>query len=369
MSLDAKMVANNADDELMKSFLLEIDSSTKSNKHITKEKYHFVLFHFWKIIANTKFQTDVKSLTKIQLRLIRNEMQTMPRKDLVFHVKEKNGDLPYEPKSIINYFSVLSSYYEFLIEEKILTENPTQNIRMPPITTKNVVFLTDTEIMNLVRDLTSKIDNDRVDYYQEVLIMLLPLSTGLRVSEQSELNIDAIDIKTGEVRILGKGSKLRTSYIPTHDVLFMRIYEKFLEERKKRLDHLISELSNKIDQLKHKNKDYAEFEERREQILKNRSLFNNRNGDRLSTRDIQRRVKKYRELFQIEKHLTPHKLRHSFASKLVRENIDIFMIKELLGHTKITTTEIYLHANSDILQAKMHEKKPFNFNFSDEKKS
>ena len=68
----------------------------------------------------------------------------------------------------------------------------------------------------------------------------------------------------------------------------------------------------------------------------------------------------------IEKHLTPHKLRHSFASKCIREDVDIFIVKELLGHSNITTTEIYLHANEDILRKKMETKKIWNLSFSEQ---
>lgn len=340
------------EDILIQNFLMEIDSSSKSINHITKMKYHFVL-DFWKKIALKNFNSTVKDLSKSDLRLIRHLMQHKKIEEVNTHV---SNEKLYEASTIINYFSVLRSYYNFLLEEKIIVANPLDNLRLPSKNKSTVIFLDDNEIMTLVKKLKDSLDKEKNNYYQEILIILLPLTTGLRVIEQSELNMDSIDINSGRVRIIGKGSKQRSSFLPIHDAFFMQIWNSFLVERQKRKDEI-------INSLKQKNESVEIIEE----IKNNEALFINQRGHRLSIRDIQRKVKHYRELFNIAKKLTPHKLRHSFASKCVRENVDIFLIKELLGHEKITTTEIYLHANEQILQTKMQEKKPFNFNFTESK--
>lgn len=153
-------------------------------------------------------------------------------------------------------------------------------------------------------------------------------STGLRVSELVSLNIDQVNLKSGEFMVRGKGRKDRIVFL---SVRAANAISEYLKKRKDNYKPLFINLSINTDDL-----DEGEYK-------------------RLTARSIQRIIKKYATLAGITKKVTPHMLRHSFATDLLINGADIRSVQELLGHASITTTQIYTHITNSKLR-EVHEK-------------
>ncbi|MHA1994199.1 MAG: site-specific tyrosine recombinase/integron integrase [Candidatus Hodarchaeales archaeon] len=209
----------------------------------------------------------------------------------------------YSPRSLHRKICSLKSFYKFLKKEAFISTNPAENIESPKIPKSLPKTISVEETLQLLRT---------PDNIRDRTILFLLYGTGMRVSELSNLNIDCVDLDNRMLRIIGgKGNKDRL--IPLPDVL-IPIIEEYMENR--RQDSLTS------------------------------ALILNRSGDRLTSRSIQRLVKKYREQADLQdKKLTPHTLRHAFATHLLANSVDIRVIQELLGHASLSTTQLYTHVS------------------------
>ncbi|PWI48275.1 site-specific tyrosine recombinase XerD [Candidatus Heimdallarchaeota archaeon B3_Heim] len=214
----------------------------------------------------------------------------------------------YSPRSLHRKICSLKSFYKFLKKEAFISANPAENIESPkiPKSLPKIISVEDTlQLLNTpdnVRDRT---------------ILFLLYGTGMRVSELSNLDLDCIDLGNRMIRIIGgKGNKDRM--IPLPDVL-IPIIEEHLENRRRNTS--------------------------------SSALILNRSGKRLTSRSIQRMVKKYREEANFhDKKLTPHTLRHAFATHLLANSVDIRVIQELLGHASLSTTQLYTHVSLEHLR-------------------
>lgn len=153
---------------------------------------------------------------------------------------------------------------------------------------------------------------------RDIVILEILFSTGLRVSEVSFLKYENINIKTGYIKVFGKGSKERVLYICS-------------EEIKQILKEYVSLFSN--------------------EIIKDGWFFINRLGNRFTEQSITNMIRKYQKEAKIEQKLTPHMFRHSFATQLLEKGVDIRYIQSFLGHSSISTTQIYTQVNE------VHKKK------------
>ena len=184
------------------------------------------------------------------------------------------------------------------------------------------------ELAQAKRPQVSFLDKDEVHRLMEVIktdtntglrdraILALLFSTGLRVSELVALNRDSINLERGEFSIRGKGQKDRPVYVSDSATYMLSEY---LKSRKDDFDPLFIHFSGSKSELE--GGEYT----------------------RLTTRSIQRIVEKYAKLAGITKHVTPHTLRHSFATDLLMNGADIRSVQGLLGHSNIATTQVYTH--------------------------
>jgi integrase/recombinase XerC len=202
------------------------------------------------------------------------------------------------------------------------------NFKSPKIDKKLPITLSVDEIFYLLDQI--KLDELPTKFpIRDKAIFELVYATGIRCSELVNIKLMDIDLKGQAIRIFGKGRKERV-------VLF----------GKKALERL---------------NNYLQVE--RSQLLKDRDsdyLFLNYLGTHLSSRSVQRIFEMFRRFLKIEKKLTPHKIRHSFATHLLNQGVDLRVIQELLGHKSITTTEIYTHVSSAELAKMCDEKHPLN---------
>jgi site-specific recombinase XerD len=222
-------------------------------------------------------------------------------------------------------FSCLRSFQTFLqaqgIDLKINIKNPRIDRKLPIILSVDEIFFLLDDIKN--EDLPTRFP------CRDKCIFELIYATGVRCSELVSITINNINFAEKTIKIMGKGRKERI-------VLF----------------------GNKAIDMMQK---YLLFE--RPALLKKgeeRHLFLNYFGDALSTRSVQRIFEMFRHFLKLERQLSPHKVRHSFATHLLNQGADLRMIQELLGHKTIATTEIYTHITNQQLAKMCDEKHPLN---------
>jgi site-specific recombinase XerD len=332
-------------EQLIHEFLTEIDYNSNSILKITTKRYRDVLFNFW-LKKSKEFKKSLLEFGKKDF------------KKLLESIKDE-----YKPRSIRNYFSILSSFFSYLIDEDVIGTNVLKGLKLKKIAKRDPIFLEDSEIQKFIRKLLNFLDKNCADYYQNIATNLLPIVIGCRVSEQSNLDLDSLNFEKGIVTIIGKGNKERKVPLPIEDDFFMEIMQNHLNEREKRLINIANKIKLKADSSKEPDS-LRKYQDKVEYISKQKAFFINSRGNRLSTRDIQRSLKHIRENIGLEfmKLITPHKYRHTFGTRLSDAGVDINKIKEMLGHENITTTQIYAHVTQKAIRKEMSSKKPFSFN-------
>ena len=220
-------------------------------------------------------------------------------------------------KTIQRNLSSLRSFFKYLIKEKKAHHNPALGISAPK-SARKLPKTMDTEQVNF---LLSFKDNDPLAIRDKAIMELL-YSSGFRISELASLNNNTIDYKNGSVSVTGKGNKTRLLPIGK---MAIKATQDWLRIRQ----------------------DWANADEP--------ALFINKQGKRLQIRSIQKRLTHWGIRQQLDASLHPHKLRHSFASHLLESSGDLRTVQELLGHSDISTTQIYTHLDFQHL-AKVYDK-------------
>ncbi|MEO0190549.1 MAG: site-specific tyrosine recombinase/integron integrase, partial [candidate division WOR-3 bacterium] len=214
------------------------------------------------------------------------------------------------PRSVARKLSALKSFFKFLKKSGVIPENFVQGIRSPKMKRHLPGFLT----YNQISDTFEKIQDLRDRAIMEVLY-----SCGLRAGELVGLNLEDLDLNREEIRVKGKGRKERI--VPLGRVALKAIL-KYLPERRQRC-------RDKPD---------------------TRALFLNYRGERLTTRSLQRIVRRYLINCANASGTNPHILRHSFATHLLEHGADLRAVQELLGHSSLATVQIYTHLTTKRLR-------------------
>ena len=213
--------------------------------------------------------------------------------------------------------SSIKSFYKFLLLEKEININPSELIESPKIGKKLPGFLTIHEIDNLIKS----IDRSKKEGERNLAMLEVLYGCGLRVSELIELKVSEIYWKEGFIRIIGKGNKERLVPLGNIASKHLKIY---------------------IDEVRvHQNKIKDQFIDH---------VFINKNGTKLSRVMVFKIIKNLALQSGIKKNISPHTLRHSFATHLVEGGADLRAVQEMLGHQSITTTEIYTHLDRNYLK-------------------
>ena len=219
--------------------------------------------------------------------------------------------------------SAIKSFYKFLLIENLIQTDPSENLVSPKIGRKLPNVLTIEEI-NLI---INSVESNDVGIRNRAIIEII-YGCGLRVSELTNLLLSNLFLKQGYIKIVGKGNKERLSPIGSLAT-----------------DSLNDFLTNVRPGLKINNK----FSDH---------VFINNRGTSLSRSMIFKMIKKYTLKANIDKDISPHSLRHSFATHLVEGGANLRAVQEILGHSSITTTEIYTHLDSDYLRSNLVEYHP-----------
>ncbi len=217
-------------------------------------------------------------------------------------------------RTVRNHISALRSFYQFCQSRNYLNNNPFRNLTLPKLEKKLPVFLSQDELIQLLEaPLKLEISSPHAEMIRvrDRIIMELLYGGGLRVSEVVGLNHGDLDLPKSLVRILGKGRKERVVPIPERtSSLLISFRENFC------LDASSSS-----------------------------PLFTSSKAQRLTSRNVQLRLKKYLAFCQLPQDVTPHKLRHSFATHLLDNGADLRSVQELLGHSSLSTTQVYTHVS------------------------
>lgn len=220
----------------------------------------------------------------------------------------KNANL--SKRTINRRLSCLRSFFKFLFKEGLMKSNPATLLSSPKQERYLPQFLTEDETAKLLDSADGK---DALSLRDRALLETL-YSTGMRISELAGLDIDDIDFISGVVKVKGKGKKERLLPVGSQALKAIR---NSLEAR----------------------------------VKKNSAVFLNKNSTRLTTRGARLILNKYIKKTSLRQGISPHTLRHSFATHLLNRGADLRSVQELLGHSNLSTTQVYTHLTTERLKA------------------
>lgn len=272
-------------------------------------KYIDYLEYERKLSENTikSYKNDLETLDIY----FNHEIINLTHQDILKYINSLDN---LKTRSVAHNLTVINSFYNFLKNENIIEINPCNNISLPKLPKTLPNYLTEEEIDKLL-----KINlNTPYDYRNKAMLELL-YATGLRITELCNLKITDIDLDNAIVRVFGKGKKERIVPITDLVIKYLKIY--------------IENYRNEI--LKNKDSEY---------------LFISNSQKQISRQAFFKFIKQQCKYSGIEKNVSPHVLRHSFATHMLKHGADLRIIQELLGHEDITTTQIYAHLVNEKLK-------------------
>jgi len=235
------------------------------------------------------------------------------RKYVVYMKQEK-----YAERTIARKISSFRGFFKYLIKQGLINRNPAEYIQIPKINKKLPDFLFFEEVIKLID--SSKIDKPIRTRDQAIIELLY--GTGMRVTELSNLDINDMNLDDDIIKVLGKGSKERI--LPLSNPV------------KTALNNYWN-IRGQVPRVNYR------------QLILCKALFINCLGTRLSSRSIRRMINKYMHLACLNKKISPHVFRHTFATHLLNGGADLRSVQELLGHESLSTTQIYTHVTKDRL--------------------
>lgn len=225
----------------------------------------------------------------------------------------------YKQKTVKRKIASIKAFYNYMEEEEVIEENPFRKIKvrfketlvLPRIIPREEIE----QLLNYMYaypEMDSKAE--RKYWLRDIAVVETFFATGARVYEISNIRSDCINLNSGLIRIMGKGGKER--YVQIGEPSVLEILKKY-------------------------------YSENRETIKESGYFFINQRGGRFTEQSIRNMMKKYTKLAGIERNITPHMFRHSFATYLIEEGVDISCLQQILGHSSIKTTQIYIHVSAE----------------------
>ena len=221
----------------------------------------------------------------------------------------------YKQKTVKRKIATLKAFYNYLEEEEIISCNPfrkikvkfKENLTLPRIIPREEIEM----LLNYMYNCLKEYDLAGYKYkLRDIAVVEVLFATGARVYEISTIREDSVNLNSGQIRIMGKGGKERYVQISNSSVL--AILKKY-------------------------------YMENENEIKKSGCFFINNRGKRYTEQSIRAMLKKYAKQAGIERNITPHMFRHSFATYLIEEGVDVSCVQQILGHSSIKTTQIYIH--------------------------
>lgn len=262
------------------------------------------------------YERDLKSYLHYMQNVERiTELNDVARVNIVQflgHLKQQGKSA----KTLARHIASIRSFHQFLLREKAVDQDPTVHLETPQ-TERNLPKVLS---MREVESLLEAPDSSTPMGLRDKAMLELLYATGIRVSELINLNLDDIHLTMGFIKCIGKGNKERI--IPIGKTA-TEVLESYLQHSRPKL---------------------------RSAKYKTESLFLNHHGNRMTRQGFWKIIKKLAAEAVIEKELTPHTLRHSFATHLLENGADLRAVQEMLGHADISTTQIYTHVSKGRLK-------------------
>ncbi|MDC1006009.1 tyrosine recombinase XerC [Opitutales bacterium] len=280
-----------------KEFIAHLKLERRLSDYTTRNYQHAIQSFFLWLLQCEGRVIRPDEVTKIQCR------------SYVIEIQNK-----YSRRTIRNHASGIKTFFKFCLIRKWITINPFHNLTLPKPEKQLPKFLSEKQVFKLLEQPASaKTSDTKISFHglRDLLILELLYAGGLRVSELIGINYGDINPIDGSVKVVGKGNKQRICPIG--------------------------------------QKPLKTLEQFRIQYTKDSSpgapVIINKNGSRLSIRSVQLLLKKYLKSAELPIDLTPHKMRHSFATHLLNNGADLRAVQELLGHSSLSTTQVYTHVS------------------------
>ena len=266
----------------------------KNYSELTTKGYSKNLFLFLEYLNDN----DIMNYNKVKYKDIRNYINYL-------------YDLKYSNKTISRNISALRSFFKYLVSNGLIDKNPMTLVTNPKFDKKLPKYLNyeDTE------KLLNAFDNNNYIGLRNSLILEMLYSTGMRVSEIVSIKLNDISIDNKNIKITGKGNKERFVYFGTKCLELLKLY-----------------LKKSYPKLNVKDSDY---------------LLLSKTGRKINDREIRTIIDTATKIVHIEMKISPHVLRHTFATHMLNEGADLRSVQELLGHVNLSTTQIYTHLTNE----------------------
>lgn len=260
-----------------------------------------------------------------------DEEDPLTKEVLTVYIRELHAK--YKPKSAKRKISCIRAFLNYLEFEGRIENNPFNKMKLdfrePKVLPKALPL---NIIKKLLKTAYRCLEKSRTEYQfltslRDVAVLELLFATGLRVSELCSITPDEIDLRNGFVKVRGKGARERIVFISNPETL--AALRKYREA-------------------------FADV------IADQHFFFINRQGRKLAEQSVRAMLNGYVQMAKIPYHITPHMLRHSFATLMLEEDVDIRYIQSILGHSSITTTQIYTHVSLSKQKSIMKKKHPRN---------
>ncbi len=240
----------------------------------------------------------------------------------------------FKQKTVKRKIASIKAYYNYLEEREVIKENPFRKIKvkfkesmiLPRIIPREEIE----QLLNYMYAQENNIEKNYKYWLRDIAVIEVLFATGARVYEISNIREDNVNLNSGLIKIMGKGGKERYIQVSSGEILDLL-------------------------------KKYYQYNA--EAIKRSGFFFVNCRGNKFTEQSIRLMLKKYTRLAGIERNITPHMFRHSFATYLIEEEVDISYVQQILGHSSIKTTQIYIHIaarkQAEILREK-HPRKRMN---------
>ena len=269
--------------------------------------------------ANTveAYRNDLYQLTdfvtgKAALEGFKPQWSSVDRNMLISYILDLK-DRNYAPATVARKVAAVKSFFDFMVADNVLQNDPTENLSSPKVGKTLPKPLSASEVEALLAEPAKK---KSLEAKRDTAMIELLYAGGMRVSELISLNTGDVNLEAAFVRCFGKGSKERI--IPIHQKAVEAVKEYLADSRPKLLQ------DQQVD-----------------------ALFLNRRGERLTRQGFWLILKGYARSAGIKRVVTPHTLRHSFATHVLSGGADLRSVQELLGHANISSTQIYTHLTSE----------------------
>lgn len=221
----------------------------------------------------------------------------------------------YKQKTVKRKIASIKAFYNYLEETEIIAESPFRKIKVKfkeTVTLPRIIPREEIEkLLNHMYQCLNENDKaSRKFMLRDVAVIEVFFATGARVYEISNIRDDSINLNTGLIRLMGKGGKER--YVQISNTSILEVLKKY-------------------------------YDENEQSIKKSGYFFVNNRESRYTEQSIRLMLKKYTKQAGIERNITPHMFRHSFPTYLIEEGVDVSCVQQILGHSSIKTTQIYIH--------------------------